>query len=271
MLYEQLHDTTDADLFFVIEAREPAGKFVGALNVPRHSSNMPLEELCVKSYIATDDSMCVMQAAVSSWRERQTLHTREHIIDIAKDLLVQAPAEPFSHERVAQAAGLGARTVYRHFPSRADLMQALWERVRADSKTRFPSNEEEVVAFGRTQFNEFNEREALIRASLSFSASTELRARGSLEGRPAFRRSLAHILDDLPDAHQRRLLAVCLAIYSAPFWQLLRDRGELTGDEPGEAAAWALMVVLDAAKAGTLRARTQKAPKREKEFGRRSR
>ena len=206
-----------------------------------------------------------------SWRERQTIHTREHIIDVAKDLLVRAPTEPFSHERVAQAAGLGARTVYRHFPSRTDLMQALWERVRADSKTRFPSNEEEVVAFARTQFNEFNEREALVRASLSFSASTELRARGSLEGRPAFRRSLAHLLEHLPAAQQRRLLAVCLAIYSAPFWQLLRDRGELTGDEPGDAAAWALTVVLDAAKAGTSEAPTQKASKREKDNGHRRR
>ena len=210
-----------------------------------------------------------MNAAVVPWRERQTVHTREHIINVAKDLLVQAPAEPFTHERVAQVAGLGARTVYRHFPSRADLMQALWERVRADSKTRFPSNEEEVVTFARTQFNEFNEREALVRASLSFSASTELRARGSLEGRPAFRRSLAHILEPLPATHQRRLLAVCLAFYSAPFWQLLRDRGELTGDEPGEAAAWTLTVVLEAAKAGTPPTRTQKASKREKEHGHR--
>ena len=199
-----------------------------------------------------------------SWRARQSGHTREHILDLAENLLVHAPAEPFSHERVAQAAGVGARTVYRHFPSRADLMQALWERVRDGTRTRFPSNEEEVVAFARTQFNEFNEREALVRASLSFSASTELRARGSLEGRPAFRRSLAHITKHLPAAEQRRLIAVCLAIYSAPFWQLLRDRGELTGVELGEAAAWALMAVLQAAKAGTPQHRTRKRQEKER-------
>ena len=189
-----------------------------------------------------------MNAASLSWRERQTQHTREHILDVAKDMLVNAPAEPFSHEHVARAAGVGARTVYRHFPSRADLMQALWERVRDDSKTRFPSTEAEVVSFARRQFGEFNAREALVRASLSFSASTELRARGSLEGRPAFRRSLAHITGTCPAA-QRRLIAICLAIYSAAFWQLLRDRGELEGDEPGEAAAWALTQILQAAKA----------------------
>jgi AcrR family transcriptional regulator len=212
-----------------------------------------------------------MEAAVLSWRERQTVHTREHIIDVATDLLIRAPMEPFSHEKVAHAAGLGARTVYRHFPSRADLMQALWERVRAESKTRFPSNEDEVVAFARTQFREFNDREGLVRASLSFSASTELRARGSLEGRPAFRRSLAHITKHLPQSEHRRLIAVCLAIYSAPFWQLLRDRGELTGDEPGDAAAWALTAVLQAAKSRTSSTRDRKFSKKENEHGHRTR
>jgi hypothetical protein len=67
----------------------------------------------------------------------------------------------------------------------------------------------------------------------------------------------------MPAIEQRRLIAVCLAIYSAPFWQLLRDRGELTGDEPGEAAAWALESVLRAAKTGG-RVRSQTRHRKEK-------
>jgi AcrR family transcriptional regulator len=192
-----------------------------------------------------------VSALALSWRQQQTAQTREHIIAVAKNFLVGAPTEPFTHERVAQAAGLGARTVYRHFPSRTDLMQALWEAIRDETRTRFPGTEEEVVEFARTQFKEFNLREALVRASNAFPGASELRARGSLEGRPAFRRSLATITKDLPEWEQRRLLAVCLAIYSAPFWLLLRDRGELRGEEPGEAAAWALSVLLKAAKTRT--------------------
>jgi AcrR family transcriptional regulator len=194
-----------------------------------------------------------------SWRQQQTANTREHIVAVARDLLLDAPTESFSHERVAQAAGLGARTVYRHFPTRADLMQALWEQVRGETRTRFPGTEEEVVAFARTQFNEFNKREGLVRASNAFPAASELRARGSLEGRPAFRRSLAAITKNLSAWEERRLVAVCLAIYSAPFWLLLRDRGELSGAEPGEAAAWALSVLLASAKTRTrARARVRK-------------
>lgn len=51
MLYQQFHNAADADLFFVGEAFKPFGKLVGALNLPRHSLNMLLNELCVKSYI----------------------------------------------------------------------------------------------------------------------------------------------------------------------------------------------------------------------------
>ena len=192
---------------------------------------------------------------VLSWRQQQRANTRDHIVEAAKNLLLDAPTEPFSHERVAQAAGVGARTVYRHFPTRADLMQALWEKVRDETRTRFPSNATEVVAFARTQFSEFNNREALVRASNAFPAAGELRAQGSLEGRPAFRQSLAAITKNLSEWEQRRLVAICLAIYSAPFWLLLRDRGELSAEEPGEAAAWALSVLLKAAKTGARRRR----------------
>ncbi len=189
-----------------------------------------------------------MPSSSPSLRERQAAATRQLIVDAALQLTLAGPAEPVTHERVAELAGLGVRTTYRHYPTRTDLIQALWERIRTETKTQFPSTEAEVVAFARTQFGEFDRHETIVRASLSFSAATELGARGSLEGRPAFRKSLTDITARLSPIEQRRLIALCLAIYSAPFWKLLRDRGELTGDEPGNAAAWALETLLDAAR-----------------------
>jgi Uma2 family endonuclease len=41
VLHEQLHDATDAYLFFIVEILEPAGEFVGARNLPCHPDNMP--------------------------------------------------------------------------------------------------------------------------------------------------------------------------------------------------------------------------------------
>ena len=189
-----------------------------------------------------------MQVQPITLRGRQAITTRDEIVDAAMKLLTQHTHEPFSHETIAKSAGMGARTVYRYFPSRADLMQALWKRVRDDTHTRFPESERELVPIVRRQFREFDRHEALVRATLASSASKELTDQGSLEGRPAFRRSLAHIFEALPAFEQRRLVAVCLAIYSAPFWRLLRDRGELSGAEASEAGAWAMEVVLKAAR-----------------------
>lgn len=198
--------------------------------------------------------MSVIRA--TNLRERHAVATRQEIIDAAMELLTRDRQEPFSHEAIAKRAGVGARTVYRYFPSRADLMQALWTRVRDDTQTRFPESESEIVPIVRRQFREFDAHEALVRATLAFSASTELRDRGSREGRPAFRRSLTPILKSLPAAQQRRLVAVCLAIYSAPFWQLLRDRGELSGEEASEAGAWAIELVLKAARSSATKSTT---------------
>lgn len=160
----------------------------------------------------------------------------------------------------------GARTVYRHFPRRADLLQALWERVRDETKTRFPSTETEIIPLVRETFGHFSKHESVVRAALSFSAAPELRSRGSLEGRPAFRRSLAEILDRLPLASQRRVVAVCLGIWSAPFWQLLRDRGELSATEAQDAGVWAMEVILNAARTeagGGSRRKARKASRKE--------
>jgi hypothetical protein len=40
-------------------------------------------------------------------------------------------------------------------------------------------------------------------------------------------------------------------MYSAPFWQMLRDRGKLSAEEAREAAATAFEAVISAAKART--------------------
>lgn len=197
-------------------------------------------------------------------RGRQTAATRQQILDTAMSLLKASPHEPFTHEALAKHAEMGTRTVYRYFPSRADLMQAMWECVREESKTRFPEREEDIVPLVRETFANFDEHDALTRSALSFSASTELRGRGSLQGRPAFTKSLAPILRKLSKAEQRRLVAVCLGIWSAPFWQLLRDRGELSGDETQEAAAWAMETILNEARRDAARPNASASRKKTK-------
>jgi AcrR family transcriptional regulator len=192
-----------------------------------------------------------MKAEQPTLRDRQAAATREQILEVAMHQLGQAPRGTFSHESIAEAAGMGARTVYRHFPDRASLLQALWERLREATQTRFPATEDEILPMARTVFREFDANETLVRAVLNSPAGTEVRERGGIEGRAAFTQSLAPIVEGLPEREKARIIAVFVSVYSAPFWQLLRDRGQLSGPEAEKAVSWALETLIHATKSIT--------------------
>jgi len=159
-------------------------------------------------------------------------------------MMREEPASTVSHEAIADRSGIAARTVYRHFPTRGNLVGALWERIRDDTGTRWPTTEADI-----------EKHETLVRASIVASATTDYPVHGSAEGRAAFGQSLTAVTHNHTPAESQRLIAVCVAMYSAPFWQMLRDRGKLSAKEAREAAATALEAVISAAKA---RARVRK-------------
>ena len=181
-------------------------------------------------------------------RDRQRASTRDLIVDTALEMLGQ-PEQPFSHEAIAERAGMSARTVYRHFPAQSDLFLALWQRHREQTETQFPTTEAELLPMVHTQFRHFEEHAALVRAILASPASAKVLSHGWREGHAAFQKALAGITTDLPTEQARWLVAVCQSIYSAPFWQMLRTRGELSGEEAANAAAWAMDAVLRVGRA----------------------
>jgi AcrR family transcriptional regulator len=190
-----------------------------------------------------------------SAHERQRESTRSAILDSAMVMLREEPATTLSHEVIALRSGVAPRTIYRHFPTRGALVGALWERIRDETGTRWPTTEAGIAPSVRGQFAQFEKHDALVRASIVASATTDYTAHGSAEGRAAFGKSLAAVTRGLSPAEGKRLIAVCVAMYSAPFWQMLRDRGKLSADEAREAAALGLEAVISAARS---RARVRK-------------
>lgn len=177
-------------------------------------------------------------------RERHAAATRTQILDAAYELLTRDPATPFSHEAIAARAGIGVRTVYRYFPAQADLFEQLWRRVRQEAGTIFPGQEAQILPQVGILFSGFDRNETLIRAVLESPAGRQVRERGAPEGRVAFAQSLAAVTRGLTPREKRRVIAIFLGIYSAAFWQLLRDRGGLSGPDAIAAATWALETLL---------------------------
>jgi len=190
-----------------------------------------------------------MSPRSSQTLDRQRSATRQAILDAALAQVQDTPTAPFSHESVAARAGMAPRTVYRHFPTRGDLTAALWTRLRDAHGTRWPSTRRQLLPALRRTFRQFGDLEALTRAAIAAAATTQYPVHGSAEGREAFRRCLADLLDRLSPAGGQVLIANCLAIYSAPYWQMLRDRGGLSQRDAERAGALAMQALIEAAEA----------------------
>ena len=177
-------------------------------------------------------------------RDRIRAETAGRIRATAFALLSDASGPSFSHEQVADRAGVSARTVYRHFPTQADLVRGAWEQLRDRTGTRWPRTLDTIVPELRALFAQFERNGALTRAVLAAAGRTDYARAGSAEGRAAFREALAPLLATRTAAQGAQLVAQCVAIYSAPFWQLLRDRGQLGPRAASDAAVAAMTAVL---------------------------
>lgn len=177
-------------------------------------------------------------------QERLRADTSQRILDAALARLRSEPQAPFSHEVVAELAGVSARTVYRHFPTQQELVRGVWEQLRDRTGTTWPRSVDAIIPELRALFAQFERNEALTRAMLAAAPRANYAQHGSAEGREAFREALAPLLQSRTPADQEQLIAQCLAIYSAPFWQMLRDRGQLNAQAAADAAAHAMCAVL---------------------------
>lgn len=177
----------------------------------------------------------------SSRRQDMEAFLAEHAL-----VLLQDPAQPpFNHEAVAAAAGISARTAYRYFPTQADLVAAVWRQLRDSTGTVWPETEASIIPTLRGLFEQFERNSALTRAVIAASPRANVSEHGSVEGRAAFRRALSTRLAQMSSEAGDQLVATCVALFSAPFWQMLRDRGQLDPAAASDAACTAMQSVLD--------------------------
>jgi AcrR family transcriptional regulator len=182
-----------------------------------------------------------------SERERLRAETARRLVEHAFALLRDTPDAPFSHEAVAASAGIAARTAYRHFPTQHDLVAAVWRHLRDTTGTRWPTRERDILPFLKALYAQFERNAVLTRAFLAAMPRANYAVHGSAEGRAAFREALAARCAPLAPAAADQLIAACVAIYSAPFWQMLRDRGQLSPRAAAAAACTTMQAVIDAA------------------------
>lgn len=182
----------------------------------------------------------------STLRDAQAAQTRELLVAAAKRRLLEVQPDELSYAALAVEAGVSARTVYRHFPERRDLLKAVAERVLGeifDGHAPADVTLDDFYRLGTRWFRALDEHPPLVK--LHYRAPVY-----STGGVGAFKqRVLVPYLEGLDD-ERRRVVAAIFDLLTSPFaWEVLHDNWGLSGERSMPALKLAIEAFLDAARA----------------------
>jgi AcrR family transcriptional regulator len=182
----------------------------------------------------------------SPLRAEQAAATRERILAGMARVLARGDAQEASYRAIAAAAGVTEITVYRHFPRKAELLRAFWWWLDRRLTARgMPAREETLAEDVRALFAAFDREEPLIRASLLSPQGRAMRQSMNAERQAGFEQALAAATRGLPARERRRAQAVVQLLFSGWAWLSMKDQWGLSGEESGEAAAWAIELIVE--------------------------
>jgi AcrR family transcriptional regulator len=182
------------------------------------------------------------RAYSSPLREQQAADTHHRIIEAAIGLLTERPHSEFSHESVGRHAGIASRTVYRHFPARADLLDGIWAELDQQlGLSQLPTTSSAaLIAFVPELFRRLDESAAVVDALITSNVGHEMSRRSEERRLHAIDLALTRETSGLPRVERDRLIGLVRVLTSPMTWHLLRQNARVTGDEPALAVTWAL-------------------------------
>jgi AcrR family transcriptional regulator len=182
----------------------------------------------------------------SPLRRDQAEATRIRILDAAARLLDRDGADTgLTNRKIAAEAGVTEMTVYRHFPSRTALDEALWRHVndKLGVAGGFPDRFDAMLERLPALFASFDAAPAHILSTVTSPTGRSMRASQDDVRRSAFLTAVAAGAPDLSQADQRQAAAVLQLLYSAYAWLSLREQWTLEGADAQRAIRWAIQAL----------------------------
>ncbi len=205
-----------------------------------------------------------MSGTNTSFHARTRNASREAILDAVERRLSHDGLDELTFAQVAAEAGVAERTVYRHFRTKNELLEAFWQHVQRrlglEASVRSWSD---YLGSRAATFAEMERREPMMRALLSSAQARDARARLKRERQDGIRRVAREAVGDLPEPQFTELCALIHVIGSAPTWQALKDSWGIEGARAGRLAANAIQILADTAKRNGAQ-KTNSAKRREK-------
>lgn len=199
--------------------------------------------------------MTVMEEVLSkTHRERQRDATAEIILDAVGRCLEDVELTELTFTQVARMAGLGERTIYRHFPNKEALLEGWWRAHKARlGQETFPDTLAALLDFPVKAFPAFDQEAEIMRGAVLSPQGRAMTLARNDERQAAIRRAVRAELG--PEASEDLVLTVCASvqlIQSATAWLTMRDYWDLLGEQSGQIARRAIQAIFTAARNGTL-------------------
>lgn len=172
---------------------------------------------------------------------RSRLHdaTRGVILDAMVEQLADTGAFEFSMFELARRANVSARTIYRHFPTRDALFDALAARVNEELGSHEPPRTlDAAITLAREQFASFDAHAELVTAELVTRQSFRAGARAARL--TALQKAVGDTAPNVSELTRHRAAAVVACLLSADTWARLRQELHVDGRDAAEAVAFAI-------------------------------
>ena len=189
-------------------------------------------------------------APAVSLRDRLKEETRQIIVEAFAACLADSEVDKITFADVAARAGVGERTVYRHFATREELLRALyvWLSRQTNPDGFLPDEETALITRLRDFFVRFDAYASVMKAAVITPQGYEMRRAAAGERDAAFRAAVADAVRELPESERVGVAAMVQHIHSAGAWLSLRDWG-LSGEEAARVCTWAIAALLRDARA----------------------
>lgn len=179
----------------------------------------------------------------STLREEQAEATRERILDAAM-AMQRGGVTTLAYTALAKQARVSVPTVYRHFPERKDLFDAMYHRLEGITEGSRATDEEPTVEALRRFFLRFDEidamaREARLSTHWEFSRAVTVPRR-----RASFARLVDRRLPGLPEPHRTWLIELGVVLVSSSTAESFHFYLDRSGSETADRVAFALEALL---------------------------
>lgn len=179
-----------------------------------------------------------------SLRDDQRKETRERIVRAVLELLETDSPATISVPAVAARAGVSLRTVYRYYPTKADLVHSA-SHIFDDPVTQRLGQQPydpdaDVSEYLRRLWGEFSHNLPAVRAQHQSAAGREIRTARLDEFRAKIQLSVGKAAPDLPDDERADFVDLLIAVTSSSMFLELVDR---MGHPPDKAVDLAMRTV----------------------------